>query len=338
MPEKIKVVFLDPHTPEMIAYLQNLAVDYGLDFTAPTSSDENELNSLLASAQVAIVQRRPLTAELIAKASDLKFIQKYGCRRDLIDVQSAKARGISVALMSLPGTVAVAEHVFALMLALAKRIIPSHNQTASGAYRQLGIEPKLTSERSHGFQWMKVTGLEELRQLTLGIVGFGEIATEVAKRARAFEMKVIYHDRKQLDPELETELGVTYCTKENLLRNADFITLHAPHTPETEKSIGANEIGMMKPTAYLINCSRGGVVDETALVQALKEHKIAGAGLDVFVEEPTPYDNPLLALDNVVLTPHIAGGKGGARERQPRAVFANIARFFNDQPVEYLVR
>ncbi len=337
MENKLRVVFLDPQSVDMRNYWQGLAAEYGFDFMSPFSGDDAEADALLAGADVFLVQRRPLTAAMINSAPKLKFIQKYGCRRDGIDLQAARQRGLGVALMSLPGTAAVAEHVFALMLSAAKRIVVAHQLTASGAYQQLGIQPQVTSERSHAFQWMKITGLEELRRLTLGIIGFGEIGTEVAKRAHAFEMDVIYHDHQQLEPDLEAELGVKYCSKDELLQRADFITLHAPHTPMTDKMIGARELTLMKPTAFLINCSRGGVIDEAALVEALHEHRIAGAGLDVFLQEPVPFDHPLLALDNVILTPHIAGGKGGARERQPRSVFANIRRVFDGQPVEYRI-
>jgi phosphoglycerate dehydrogenase-like enzyme len=334
----IRVVMADPLAPEQLAFLQDIAAPLGIELAAPLSETEDELKGLLANAEAVVVQHKPFTGQLMEAAPRLKMIQKMGCRSDGIDVAAARQKNIAVALMSLPGAVAVAEHVLALILALAKKILPGHAATVEGAYRKLGIEPKITTEHSHGFQWMKMNDMMvELRGQTLGIIGFGEIGTEIARRARAFDMAVIYYNRRRLAADLEAELGVSYCPKDELLMRADFVSLNTPLSPETEKSIGARELALMKPTAYLINASRGGVIDEPALVDALRSRKIAGAGLDVFVQEPVPFDHPYLSLDNVVLTPHIAGGKGGARERQPRAVFTHISAYFAGQPIEYRV-
>ena len=331
----VRVVMVDPLAPEQLGFLQGIAAPLGVKLAAPQTNDEFELKHLLVDADAVVVQRLPFSKALMDAAPGLKLIQKMGGRRDGIDLISAKDKKIAVALLSLPGAVAVAEHVFALILALAKQIVPAHRMTVEGAYRTLGIEPKITTERSHGFQWMKMNDLMvELKGLILGIIGFGDIGNEVAKRARAFEMQVIYHNRTRLEPDLEIELGVTFSTKDDLLKHSDFVSINTPLTAETEKSIGKRELDLMKPTAFLINTSRGGVIDEPAFVEALRDHKIAGAGLDVFVQEPVPFDHPYLELNNVVLTPHIGGGKGGARERQPRAVFMNIRKYFDGEQVD----
>lgn len=335
--EPLRIVFVDTQTPEQLLWLREFARPFELTIEAPSTPDLAELQRLLAEADGVVVQRRPLTAEMIAASPRLRVIQKMGGWRDGIDLPAARARGIAVALMPLPGSMAVAEHAMALILACAKKIVLAHQLTVSGAYRDLGIEPKVTSERSHGFQWMKIQGLEELHGLTLGILGFGDIGNELAKRALAFDMRVVYHKRTPLPADLEAELGVSYASKDDMLRQADFVALTTPLTPETEKAIGARELALMKPTAYLINVCRGGVVDEDALVAALRAHRIAGAGLDVFVQEPVPYDHPYLTLDNVTLTPHIAGGKGGARERQMSAVLGNLKRFADGQPLEHRI-
>lgn len=332
-----QVLILDPQTPEQLSFLQGLAGPLGIELSAPGSDSPAELQKLLPQAEGVIVQRRPLTAEMIAQAPGLRVIQKMGGRRDKIDIHAAAGRGIVVALMPLPGAVAVAEHALALVLACAKQLIPAHHLTVSGAYRQFGIEPKTTSERSHGFQWMKIANLVELSGLTMGIFGFGDIGNEIARRARVFEMEVLYHKRERLEAGLEAELGVKYASKEELLRQSDFVVMTSPLTPETEKTIGAPELAMMKASAILINVSRGGVIDEEALVKALRERQIAAAGLDVFVQEPLPFDHPFVELDNVVMTPHIAGGKGGARERQPLAVLKNLQRFAGGEPLLYRV-
>lgn len=332
------VVMADPQTVEQLAWLQQMAEPYGITITAPQNSSAEALTELLQDADGCITQRVPVSADLLAAAPRLKVIQKMGGRRDRIDLKAIRARNITLALMPLPGSVAVAEHALALMLAWGKKIIPGHQQTVTGAYRALGIEPKLTSERSHGFQWMKMPGLVEFSGLTMGIFGFGDIGNEIAKRAKAFDMQIIYHKRNRLEPELEAEMDVQYVSKQELLQYSDVLVMISPLTSETEKAIGAAELALMKPSALLINVSRGGVIDEQALVEALQKHQIAGAGLDVFVQEPVPFDHPYLTLDNVVLTPHIAAGKGGARERQTHAVLTNLKCFMAGQPMKYEVR
>jgi phosphoglycerate dehydrogenase-like enzyme len=150
-------------------------------------------------------------------------------------------------------------------------------------------------------------------------------------------MEILYFKRHPLPEKMEEELDVKYVSKEELFKRSDFLVMISPLTPETEKAAGAKEFALMKPTAYFINCCRGGVVDEEALVETLKNHRIAGAGLDVFVYEPIPYDHPLLSLDNVTLTPHIAGGKGNAAERQIYTVLENIQKYLKNEPLKNLI-
>jgi glyoxylate reductase len=327
-----RALLLDVYEPDQLAWAQDLAGPRGLELTAPLTPGWDELMGLVRAAEGLIVHHRPANAEVIGAASHLRLIQKYGGRRDGIDTDAARRRGITVATMPLAGAIAVAEHAMALVLACAKKIVPAHQLTVTGAYRDLGIRPAVTSERSHGFQWMKIPGLEELSGLTMGIFGFGDIGNEVARRALAFGMRVLYYKRTPLPADLEAELGVACVSKDDLLRRSDFLVLTSPLTPETEKTIGERELSLMKPTAYLVNVSRGGVIDEAALAAALRDHRLAGAGLDVFVQEPIPSDHPFLTLDNVTLTPHIAGGKGGARQRQMLAVLENLARFARGEP------
>jgi len=141
---------------------------------------------------------------------------------------------------------------------------------------------------------------------TVGIIGMGDIGMAFAERARAFGVRLLYFKRQRMPAEEERRLGIEYASIEELLRASDFVSLHVPHTKETDKMLGAKEFALMKPTAYLINVSRGGIIDEGALCEALKNKVIAGAGLDVFELEPVPKDSPLLELDNVILTPHSA--------------------------------
>ncbi len=169
-----------------------------------------------------------------------------------------------------------------------------------------------------------------LYEKVLGINGVGEIGFAVAERAKKFGMKIIYHDTYRLPQSCEEKLDATYVPLETLLKEADYLTLHAPHTKETEKMISTRELSLMKKSAFLINCSRGGVVDEDALCKALEENSIAGAGLDVYFLEPIPKDNPILKLKNVVLTPHIATVPKLAK-RDFERICSNILRVANGE-------
>ncbi len=292
----------------------------------PNDDAEAETAPFLAGATHLVTRARPTTAATLAAAPNLQLIQKYGGRPDRIDRNAARASGVTVAVMPLVGCIAVAELAMTLVLALSKQLVEAHTATVTGAYRERGIVPKETSQRSHGFQWMQLPHLFEVSGRTLGIVGFGEIGTEIARRAQAFNMTVRYTKREPLATEMETLLDVQYRPLPDLLAESDIVVLAMPHTAETDKLIDAAMLAHMKPTAYLVNICRGGVVDEDALVAALRAGQIAGAGLDVFRYEPVPADHPYLVLPNVILTPHIGGGTGGAREKQLRDVLANVAR------------
>jgi len=320
----MKTVLLDPTPREQLMFLQEFAPN--LQLVAPTSDAPDELASLLADAEALLTRRRRVDAALLQASDRLRFVQLWSNRRDGIDLEAAREAGVTVARMPQRGCIAVAELTLLLMLGLSKKIVQAHQATRTGAYRDLDIEPERTAERKHKFQWMKLPDLFELNGKTIGLVGFGEIATEVARRARSFGMTVLYTKRQRLVEDLEWEEGVQYRSLDGLLQESDFVSLHVPHTELTERMMGAEALAKMKRDAYLINTCRGGVVDEEALVDALENGRIAGAGLDVFLYEPIPHDHPLLALENVLLTPHIGGGSGGARVKQARDVMDNLER------------
>jgi phosphoglycerate dehydrogenase-like enzyme len=343
------ILLLEPKTEADFAWIRALPAAGGLHLVAPSGESAGEsaggsagesaggLAPLLAQATAIVTQEKPVTAEMIAAAPNLRLIQRYGSRPLGIDLAAAEGAGVAVATMPLHGCIAVAELAMTLILALSKNLIAAHEATVTGAYRALGVEPILTEQRRHKFQWMKLPGLLEITGRTLGIIGFGEIGAETARRARACGMEVIYNKRSRLPRAIEEAEGVTYAPKEQLLAEADFVLLAAPLTPETQNMIGAAELQLMKPSAYLVNISRGGVIDEAALVEALRARRIAGAGLDVFVYEPIPYDHPLLGCDNVILTPHIGGGTGGARDRQMGDVLANVQRLLRGEAIRHRV-
>jgi phosphoglycerate dehydrogenase-like enzyme len=289
-------------------------------------------------ADALVTKAAAVDASVLAAAPRARLVQKYGGREDGIDLHAAGAAGVTVATMPLRGCIAVAELATTLILALSKQLVAAHRATAEGGYRALGLTPEPTSQRKFAFQWMKLPHLLEVHGRTLGIVGYGEIGTEVSVRARALGMDVLYTKRNRLPAAIERRLGVVYRPLDDLLAASDFVVLSLPHSPESDRIIGARELALMRPDAYLVNIARGPLVDEPALVDALSSGRLRGAGLDVFVEEPVPYDNPLLALDNVILTPHIGGGTGGARVNQMSDVLANVVRFARGEPPLHVLK
>jgi len=331
------VLFADPKTEADFEWINQLEAAQSLRLISPADASDEALNTLLPEAQALVAQNRIITAEMIAAAPNLKLIQRYGTRPDDIDMDAAKAAGVQVATMSLRGCIAVAELAITLLLSLSKNLVKGHEATVTGAYRELGVEPFKTEQRKHNFQWMKLPGLLEVYGHTLGIIGFGEIGTESARRAKALGMNVLYNKRRQLPSSVEEAEGVRFADKDTLLQEADFVLCSTPLTLETEKMIGGRELALMKESAFLINICRGGVIDEDALVEALNSRQIAGAGLDVFLYEPIPYDHPLLQCNNVILSPHIGGGTGGARDKQMGDVLGNVAAFAQEKDIAHRV-
>jgi phosphoglycerate dehydrogenase-like enzyme len=338
MPHTFTVLFADPRPPSDMAWIAALPAAAGLRLLAPATDDPAELAALLPEADAIVTQYRSIDAATLAAAPRLRLVQRYGTRPDGVDLAAAQAAGVQVATMPLRGCIAVAELAITLILALSKSLVRAHQLTVAGAYRDLGLTPVRTDQRTIAFQWMKLPGLLEVSGRALGVVGLGEIGTEAARRAQACGMEVRYTKRRRLHPEVERQERLTFAPLDELLAESDFVLLSTPHTPETDRLIGARELALMKPSAFLVNICRGGVVDEAALVEALQARRIAGAGLDVFVHEPVPYDHPLLACDNVILTPHIGGGTGGARDKQMGDVLANVTSFAAGEAPRHLVR
>lgn len=266
----------------------------------------------------------PVNKELIDQAPHLQLIANYAVGYNNIDVAYAVEKGITVANTPGPVTAPTANLALGLMLDTARRITECDRKL-----RTLEKQMKIGILENLG---VHITGQ------TLGIIGMGRIGKALCKRACACGMEVIYHNRRQLSLEEETTLNVTYVTKEELLSKADFVSLNAPYTPETFHLIGEKELNFMKPSAILINTARGPLVDEHALVKALQEGKIRGAGLDVFEFGDYPLPE-LLALENVVLTPHIGTQTTHARLEMARAVSDNVVGFIErDRPVSRIYK
>ena len=249
-----------------------------------------------------------IDAELMDAGSNLKVISQCAVGYDNIDVPAATQRGILVG--NTPGvlTEATADFAFTLLMAAARRVTEAHDYVRAGKWQTWGLTVLLG---------------QEVFGATLGIIGLGRIGQAVAKRARGFEMRLLYYDNNRL-PEVEAELGVEYRSFEDLLREADYVSLHVNLTEETQGLIDAHAFSLMKPTAILINTSRGPVVDSEALYEALKSGQITGAALDVTDPEPLPADHKLLQLPNLIVAPHIASATVTSRNQMAMMAVENL--------------
>ena len=274
--------------------------------------DENRLIELIKDVDAIIVRSKPkVTRKVIEAAEKLKVIARAGVGLDNIDLEAAEERGIKVFNAPAAPTQSVAELAVGLMLAVLRKIAYADRKMREG-------------------EWSKKQCLgNELYGKVLGVLGMGRIGTAVARIAHhGFGMKIIYYDKRRCPHEIEKELDAKCVDLDTLFREADVITIHVPLLPSTKHLVNEEKLRLMKKTAILINTARGGVVDTEALVKALKEGWIAGAGLDVFEEEPLPPDHPLTKLENVVLTPHIGANTVEAQERAGIEVVEKIIEFF----------
>jgi glyoxylate reductase len=246
--------------------------------------------------------------EVIGAADRLKLIASMAIVPAGVDVAAATARGIPVTTIPPLVTEATADLHWALLLAVARRVVEADRALRSGVFP--------------GGQSAHFVGADVHGQ-TLGIVGLGRIGEAVARRARGFGMQILYTKRRRLERAAEASLGVTYASLDDLLRASDFVSVHVPLEPQTVHLIGARELALMRPTAFLVNTARGPVVHEKALVDALRSGTIAGAALDVFEEEPW-VEPGLLTLPNVVLTPHLGSAARGTRARIAAVVADNV--------------
>ncbi len=263
------------------------------------------------NALVCLLTER-VDAALLAAAPTLKIVANVAVGFDNLDVKAATAAG--VVMSNTPGVLddTTADLAFALLMATARRLAEGDRLTRSGSWTGWGI--------------MQLLG-QDVHHARLGIVGFGRIGRGVARRARGFEMSVCYHDAVRAPAEVERELGVTYVPMEQLLRESDFISLHVPLLPQTRHLIDATALRMMKKTAILVNSSRGPVIDEAALVEALSNGVIAGAGLDVYENEPALAPG-LASLPNAVLLPHIGSASVATRNKMAEIAAQNVIAFF----------
>lgn len=283
----------------------------------PDRLDET-IDQHLPEIEGIIVRTAKLPEERLRRAARLKVIGKHGVGVDNVDLAAARARGIAVIFTPGVNSQAVAEHALTLMLFLARQIPTSSRLLREGQF-------------DHARRTIVAV---DLRGKTLGLVGLGQVGRRLAAIChQGLAMRVLAFD-PYVRPEQAGELGVELASAlPPLLEAADVVSIHAPLTPETRGIIDAAALARMKPTAYLINCARGGLVDEVALLDALRAGRLAGAGLDVFGEEPTTADHPLLKLENVIATPHVAGSSEEALRLMATAAAEDVLRVLRgEQP------
>ena len=314
-----RIIFVPP-SPDVGEIAREMA-PAGFDLVF-ARGDAPETEPALGTAEYMVCYPNvPMRDAFYRAAPKLRLVHLLSAGYDNVDLEAARRAKVPVANNGGANAVSVAEHALMLMLTVSRRVIAQHGNVSSGRWRGNGPAPRMY----------------ELFDKTLGIVGLGTIGKKVARIARAFGMRVQYYDIARLTEDAEDALGVRFRLLRELLRTSDIISLHVPLNNSTRHMIGAGELALMKPEAILINTSRGPVVDEPALYRALNDNKLFGAGLDVFDQEPPPADNPLLKLDNVVLTAHFAGPTWDNHVNRFRNAFDNVQRVHRGEPPLWVV-
>lgn len=310
-----RIVFLDASTIDC-GRISFDRFKSGWDCEFQTMTSPAELPGRIAGRQVAVTNKVVFDAETLARpeAADLKLIAIAATGTNNVDLDAAKARGVAVCNVAGYSTEAVAQQTFAMILELMSHAGRYSREVSEGAWERSPIFTLLTHE------------IRELAGRTMGIVGYGRIGRAVARVARGFGMQVIVTDQYAAGSGEETFVGL-----EELLRKADVVSVHCPLTPETRNLIDAKAIGMMKPEAVIVNAARGGIVDEAALIDALRRGRIAGAATDVLTVEPPTADHPMARaareLENLLITPHVAWASFDARRRLLEEIALNIEAF-----------
>ncbi|QHI69763.1 D-2-hydroxyacid dehydrogenase [Tichowtungia aerotolerans] len=270
----------------------------------------------LRDADAMITNKVPVSAELLGQLPNLKYIGVTATGYNIIDIEACRERGVVVSNVPAYSTAAVVQLTWAHIFNLLNQVALHADSVRCGEW-----------SRCKDFCYWK-TPQPALEQMTLGLIGFGNIGQGVAATAKAFGVKVLVSTRTQRDvPDVE------FVSREALLSRSDIVSLHCPQTPETEKLINAESIALMKPGAFIINTSRGGLIDEPALAEALNSGRLAGAGLDVLSTEPPAEDNPLISAKNCFITPHIAWAGTAARKTLMNQTVANLRAFLDGEPV-----
>jgi len=303
--------FMAHDEPDFTGWCERLRAKLGKLYPAEVRlfGSEAELLANLSGAEIVVVEGIGIGAKAIAAAGDsLKIVQKYGTITTGIDHASCAAAGIRVRTLRRRANIATAEHGLALMLALARQLNQTSNLISVEQLQAAGFTPT-TFARAHtpNGNWARIKGLRTLYGQQLGIIGLGEIGRELALRAAALGMRIVYTQRHRLAQDVEESYRATYSPLDDLLANSDCVSLHLPRTAETHGFIGRRQLAMIRTGALLINVSQPDLVDRAALREALAAGRLGGYGLDIFYEEPAAADEPLTQFRNIIITPHLGG-------------------------------
>jgi D-3-phosphoglycerate dehydrogenase len=306
---KEKVLITQPWDPSIVtefdtyvSWLEERGLEVIID-PKQISLTEQDVIERLPGLYAHVCGSDALTAKALEYADKLKIISRIGVGYDTVDIPAATAKGIAVTTTPGAGAETVAEHAMALMLTMTRKIFQCDRSVREGS-------------------WIRISGPSIYRK-TLGIIGLGTIGKQLAKIVSGFDMKIIAYDPFK-DEKYAKEHNITYVSLEELLKTSDYISLHMPLNKETKYMIREETLKMMKPSAQLINCARGGLIDEDALYHALKDGVIAAAASDVFEKEPVDMANPLFELDNFIMTPHNAGTSVEGKNKVVGAAIKNV--------------
>ncbi len=310
------VVVLDPITPNTAERLRRL-LPAGLQLSHASQRDEAHLQSIIGPADYAISGQVAVSGAVLRAARQLKLLHKWGVGIDNFDLDTARALGLKVARTTGSNAVPVAEFTIGLMIAAMRNLV-------------------LSSLRLNQGQWNSGNFSRPaflLSGKTVGLVGFGAIGQAVARLLAGFGCPVLYHQRHRADPAVATALNATYVPLAELLTRADVVCLHCPLTPQTAGMIDRAALASMKRTAVLVNVARGGIVVEADLLWALRERVIQAAAMDVFETEPLPPDSPLIGVEGLLLTSHIAAMSADTFDKTVLHMFGNILRIARGEPI-----
>ena len=300
----MKILITDPVDEKAVSELKQFA-----DVQLATEATAEELLSIVKDTDIIVVRSRTkVTKEVIEAASNLKAVARAGVGLDNIDVEFAKSRSIEIINTPEAPSEAVAELTIGLIFSLLRKIPQADSSTKAKRWEKKQLKGR------------------ELAGKSLGIIGFGRIGHLVGQYGKALGMKILVCDPHGKEDAKLQEVGGKLCSLDELLEQSDIITLHIPHTPETEGMLGENEFSRIKRGAFLVNTARAPIIDEKALINSLKNQNLAGAALDVFWYEP-PFDSEIITLDNVILTPHLGGNTYEAQERIGQLLVKKIKRF-----------
>ena len=317
-----KVVFLHGLSQRTVDLITSYAPDgYHVVEVDGERSEQDQIEAV-RDADFIMVYRAHLSDPVLEAATRLRLVQLLAAGYDRVNLKLMGELGIPCAANGGANAWAVADHTVLLMLSLYRRLVPADRAVREGRWRA----------PIDGFNTF------EMANKTVGILGMGNIGQKVVRRLQGFDVNIQYFDKYPVPPEKEQELGVTRVALEKLFQSSDIITCHVPLTPETHHVVNPKSLALMKPTAVLINTSRGSIVDEAALLRALEGGQIAGAGLDVFETEPAEQGNPLLELENVVFTAHNAGTTFDTWCRRAEFAYQNMQRVLEDQPPQAIAQ